>query len=106
MIGARELAACRRGAVLINVSRGGLVDSAALRASLEDGRLAGAALDVAETEPLPTDDPLWGAPNLIITPHIAGSFKLWSRLSNLFAENARLFQAGQPLKYQVYIPAL
>lgn len=56
----------------VNVGRGATVDEAALLAALNEGRLAGAATDVTETEPLPADSPLWDAPNLIITPHIAG----------------------------------
>ena len=61
----------RKGAFLINTARGGIVDEAAMRAALETGRLAGAGVDVFETEPLPGDDPVLGAPNLIVTPHNA-----------------------------------
>jgi (S)-sulfolactate dehydrogenase len=60
------------GAVLITTARGGVVDEAALAQALHDGRLAGAALDVFEREPLPAGSPLAGVPNLILTPHIAG----------------------------------
>lgn len=56
----------------VNVGRGATVDEKALVAALEEGRLAGAALDVTETEPLPAESPLWDAPNVIITPHVAG----------------------------------
>jgi (S)-sulfolactate dehydrogenase len=72
LIDGRRIAAMRPGAVLVNTARGGVVDEAALAAALRDGRLAGAALDVFEREPLPADSPLAGVPNLVLTPHIAG----------------------------------
>jgi phosphoglycerate dehydrogenase-like enzyme len=71
MIGRDLLRHCR-GAWLINVARGGLVDEAALVEALDDGRLGGAALDVFEQEPLPADSPLWSRPDVIISPHVAG----------------------------------
>jgi D-3-phosphoglycerate dehydrogenase / 2-oxoglutarate reductase len=71
VIGAAELAALPAGAVLVNVSRGGLVDEAALAESLASGHLAAAALDVFEAEPLPADSPLRTAPNLLLSPHVA-----------------------------------
>ena len=73
LIGAKELAQMRETAYLINVTRGGIIDEAALIEALENDKIAGAGLDVCETEPLPADDPLWEAPNLIITPHRAGA---------------------------------
>lgn len=71
MIGARELALMPKNSILVNVSRGGLIDEPALVASLESGHLDGAGLDVFETEPLPLDSPLRTAKNIILTPHIA-----------------------------------
>jgi D-3-phosphoglycerate dehydrogenase len=71
MIGARELALMPKNSILVNVSRGGLVDEHALVQSLDSGHLDGAGLDVFETEPLPQDSPLRSAKNIILTPHIA-----------------------------------
>jgi phosphoglycerate dehydrogenase-like enzyme len=71
IIGASELAVLPEGSVLVNVSRGGLVEEVALADALRSGHLAGAALDVFETEPLPPDSPLRDAPNLVLSPHIA-----------------------------------
>lgn len=72
LLDAARIERMRAGAILINTSRGGIVDEAALAAALRAGRLRGAALDVFEQEPLPAGSPLTGAPNLILTPHIAG----------------------------------
>jgi phosphoglycerate dehydrogenase-like enzyme len=71
-LSARLFALLPPHARFINTGRGATVDEAALLAALNEGRLAGAGIDVAETEPLPSDSPLWDAPNMIITPHIAG----------------------------------
>lgn len=62
----------KRGALFVNISRGGVVDQLALHAALANAHLAGAAIDVTEPEPLPSDNPLWAAPNLLITPHVGG----------------------------------
>jgi len=102
LIGARELAAMRRDALLVNVSRGKLVDEAALAAALTvrpaARTLGGAALDVFEHEPLSPDSPLWTLPNVLITPHMAGFRRdHWNAVTTLFAENLRRFESGQPL---------
>jgi phosphoglycerate dehydrogenase-like enzyme len=80
------------------MSRGGIVDEPALVDALEEGHLAAAGIDVTATEPLPTGDPLWTAPNLIITPHTSASSKLTTDLAwSILAENLGRFQRGEPL---------
>jgi phosphoglycerate dehydrogenase-like enzyme len=89
-------------AYLINVSRGDLVDEAALLRALQHRRIAGAALDVFDQEPLPVDSPFWSLDNLLITPHTAAvTEKLWERHYHLIAENLKRFVAGQPLLNEV-----
>ena len=88
------------GAIFANGGRGDLVDEDALVAALESGHLAGAALDVTRTEPLPANSPLWDIPNLLITPHIAGYYHLQATLDNVVAlaqANLRRYAAGEPL---------
>jgi phosphoglycerate dehydrogenase-like enzyme len=85
-------------AYFINVSRGKLVDTPALVRALEEGWIAGAGLDVTYKEPLPTDDPLWTAPNLIVTCHTSGwSPRTIDRQMELFSENVRRYLVGLPL---------
>lgn len=98
VIGKAELDVMKPTAYLINVGRGKLVDEAALLEALRENRIAGAGLDVFETEPLPPDHPLWDAPNVLITPHAASNFpEYWPRNRALIEENIRRFQAGEPL---------
>lgn len=98
LIGARELAALPRGAGLINVARGAVVQQAALIEALRSGHLRGAALDVFEVEPLPPDDPLWTMPNVIISPHSASTaLSENSKITDLFCQNLRRFLSGQSL---------
>lgn len=94
----KAFAALKPGAFLLNISRGKVVDTAALLAALKGGRLAGAALDVTDPEPLPPDHPLWKQPNVIITPHVSSDAELTrERAAALFHENLRRFGAGEPL---------
>src|SRR6185312_1113155 len=98
MIGAKQLAAMRPNACLINVGRGAVLDEAALVDALRTKTIAAAALDVFEKEPLPQDSPLWKMENVLITPHTAGlTDKLWERQYAFFSENLRRFMNGQPL---------
>jgi phosphoglycerate dehydrogenase-like enzyme len=98
LVGADFLAAMRDGALLVNVARGGVVDTAALLAELESGRLR-AALDVTDPEPLPAGHPLWQAPHVLITPHVGGSTSAFlPRAKRLMAGQLNRFAAGEPLR--------
>lgn len=98
MLGAKQLASAKPGALLIDVSRGGVVDQEALVQALQKRQLGGAALDVFPIEPLPADSPLWQMPNVIISPHIAGlSPSYEKRAFELFKENLRRYIAGEEL---------
>lgn len=92
------LAVMKPSAYLINIGRGGVVDEGALLAALEEGGIAGAAFDVFEEEPLPSESPLWKAPNLIISPHISGNMRDYNaKAATLFEENLMRYVAKQPL---------
>jgi D-2-hydroxyacid dehydrogenase (NADP+) len=98
MIGAKQIAAMKDRGYVLAMSRGGIVDEAALVAALESGKLAGAGLDVQATEPMPLDDPLWTAANTIITPHVSGASELTTDLMwRFFFENVGKFLRGEPL---------
>lgn len=89
--------AMKPGSTFVNVGRGGVVDEAAIAEALTSGHLSGAAFDVFEEEPLPAEHPLRKAPNLIITPHVAGTFPdFLPKLAELYAENIRLLESGAP----------
>ena len=98
LIGTAQIARMKRGARLINVGRGSLLDENALVQALEAGALSGAALDVAQTEPLPAESPLWKAPNLFITPHTSGvSDRLWDRQAAILVELLERWFDGREL---------
>jgi phosphoglycerate dehydrogenase-like enzyme len=102
LINAERLAKMKADAYLINVGRGTLVDEPALIDALKAHRIAGAALDVFEEEPLPEESPFWSLDNVLITPHTAGVTEgLWERHYNLIAENLRRFNDGRPLLSEV-----
>ena len=102
LINGSRLAAMKPTGYLINVGRGPQVDEAALADALRTHRIAGAALDVFEREPLPADSPLWSLENLLITPHTAGlTDKLWHRHYDLFSNNLHRYLAGEPLQFIV-----
>jgi glyoxylate reductase len=98
LIGAPELEAMKPSAILINTARGEIVDPRALREALESGAIAAAGLDVTEPEPLPADDPLLGAPNLTVLPHI-GSASRTARaaMADLAVGNLLAHFAGEPM---------
>ncbi len=102
LIGAHALAVMKPSAILINTARGELVDQAALTRALNDGLIAGAALDTTTPEPLPPDDPLLQAPNLIVTPHIGSATRTArERMADLAVDNLLAALAGQPMPHQV-----
>lgn len=102
LIGAEQIARMKRGARLINIGRGSLLDEAALMAALQSGQLSGAALDVTTPEPLPSDSALWKAPNLFITPHTSGvSDRLWQRETELLLRLLDEWFAGKELSSRV-----
>jgi phosphoglycerate dehydrogenase-like enzyme len=97
LVDAEFLARMKDGALLVNVARGAVVVTDDLVAALRSGRIR-AATDVAEVEPLPADDPLWSAPNLLISPHVGGSSSaMWPRAYRLVREQLARYAAGEPL---------
>jgi phosphoglycerate dehydrogenase-like enzyme len=99
LIGAAALASMKKTAYLINIARGSLLDEPALVEALQQGRIAGAGLDVTSIEPLPPESPLWSAPNLLITHHLAAcTERLWRRQFDVLADNLERYLAGQPLR--------
>ncbi len=108
-VGAVDRAVLERlppGAVVVNVSRGSLLDDPALLALLEAGRLQGAALDVFATEPLPAGHPFWRHPRVLVSPHVAAvTERFWEREAGLIVENIRRYLAGAPLLNMVDLEA-
>jgi phosphoglycerate dehydrogenase-like enzyme len=100
IIGAREIALMKPSAMIVNIARGALIDEAALITALQEKKIAGAAMDVVEVEPLPADSPLWSLENVLFSPHIAGHSDAASKhaLAEMIADNMRRFAAGEPLR--------
>lgn len=99
MLNSEVLAAMRSSAVLVNMGRGDLVEQCALEATLRDGGIRGAVLDVASPEPLPKSSPLWGLDNVLITPHLSGdSQSHLPAMAAQFEANLRAYLAGEPLE--------
>jgi phosphoglycerate dehydrogenase-like enzyme len=103
LLDAPRLRLLRRGAIVVNVARGALVDEAALVEALSEGRLRGAVLDVFSQEPLPADSPLWRLPNVLVTPHVSAvsPARFWDRMLALFLENWERYRRGERLLNQV-----
>ncbi len=98
LLGERELGLMKDTAYLVNMARGNIVDEAALLQALESGAIAGAGLDTFATEPLPTQSPLWDAPNVLITPHVTPQVPDRTGASlDIICENIRRYRAGEPL---------
>ncbi|MGI5936631.1 MAG: D-2-hydroxyacid dehydrogenase [Oscillospiraceae bacterium] len=101
IMNAGRLSLMKKGSILINVGRGSAVDQTALADALNSGHLGGAALDVAVPEPLPPDDPIWKAKNILITPHVSGGWSLPStldRVMDIFLENLKAWQEDRPMR--------
>jgi len=102
LIGKKELQFLKPTTVIINIGRGNIIDENALIIALEEQRIAGAALDVFSQEPLPAESRLWNMPNVILTPHIAGSMPDYSvRTTEIFCDNLKRFLAGKRLLHVV-----
>ena len=107
MIGKAELNQMKRGAYLVNIARGAVVDEPALIDALADGQVGGAALDVFAQEPLPADSPLWDMPNVLVSPHSAStSDRENERITALFCDNLSRFLADRPLRNVLQIDRL
>lgn len=102
LIGERQLRHMKHSALFVNIGRGELVQESALVRALREGWIAGAGLDVFATEPLAPKSPLWSLPQVVMTPHIAGTHpKYMARSADLFVQNLKLYVAGKPLINEV-----
>jgi phosphoglycerate dehydrogenase-like enzyme len=99
LVGARQLGLLPRGSVVVNVSRGQVIDEDALTGALRSGHLGGACLDTFTEEPLPASSPLWGLDNVLVSPHSASTVAAENRLlTDLFTDNLRRWLDGTPLR--------
>ncbi|HEY3268934.1 MAG TPA: phosphoglycerate dehydrogenase [Armatimonadota bacterium] len=107
LVGAEQLAVMKPTVRLVNVARGGIINEAALRAAIDDGRVAGAAIDVYEKEPVPADSPLLGSPKIITTPHLGASTQE-AQIAVVMdvAEQIADIMAGRPARAAVNMPAI
>jgi len=104
--GERLLHSMKPTAILVNIGRGALVQEPALSRAMREGWIAGAALDVFVHEPLPVESPLWGLPNVLLTPHVAGTHPDYmARSAGIFLDNLKRYRAGKPLLNQVNLQA-
>jgi glyoxylate reductase len=102
LMGAEQFARMKPTAYFVNTSRGGTVDQVALREALENGEIAGAGLDVTDPEPLPADDPLLSAPNLVVVPHVgSATVRTRSRMADLAVDNLLAALAGEEMPNRV-----
>jgi phosphoglycerate dehydrogenase-like enzyme len=102
LIGSRQFALMKDGALLINIARGKVVDETAMAESLLSGKLGGAGLDVFAEEPLPENSPLWAMPNVLIAPHVGGFVSdLYEKVTDLFIDNLDRYLAGKSLQGKV-----
>jgi len=100
LIGSRALARMKRTALLVNTARGGVVDQDALRSALHGGAIAGAALDVTDPEPLPPDDPLLDAPNLLVVPHVgSATVRTRAKMAGMAVDNLLAALDGRPMPH-------
>lgn len=100
LLDARRIGLLPRGAILVNIARGGVVEEEAMYAALVDGQLGGAALDVFATEPLPEDSPFWELDNVIVSPHSASTVDVENELiTTIFIDNLRRWIDGEPLTH-------
>jgi phosphoglycerate dehydrogenase-like enzyme len=98
LLGREQFAQMKRDALLVNIARGAVVVESELADALRDRTIAGAALDVFDKEPLPSDSPFWSLPNVLVTPHTTGAFKGFGEASAaLFIENLRRWVRGEEL---------
>jgi len=105
-LSAERIALMKETAILVNISRGKVVDETALACALAENRILGAGLDAFAREPLPAESPLWDLPNVLMTPHVGGNGgrELWRRMSELVRDNTRRYLSGAPLRHVVRTP--